>query len=124
MEEQDILNLETGTKESISLEPKKVKIVKVSIKEVGEKKIPKAAFSVKHPDKEENIDVSSIKYENKGKLDFSGSWVNFDEDKKIRKGSALATFMAFKNVKMLKDFEGLEVETVLDEKGYICLKAY
>ncbi len=53
MEEQEILKLETGEKEAQKLEPKKVKIVKTSIKEVGEKGNQKADFEVKHPDREE-----------------------------------------------------------------------
>lgn len=124
MEEQEILNLETGTKESVSLTPKEVKIVKVSIREVGDKKIQKAVFSVKHPDKEEPIEISSIKWENKGKLDVSGSWVNLDEDKKLRKGSALAVALALKNAKTLKELQGQSFQTAEDDKGYLCLKAY
>ena len=124
MEEQDILNLETGTKESINLTPKEVNIVKVTIREVGDKKIQKAVFSVKHPDKEEPIEISSIKWENKGKLDVSGSWVNLDEDKKLRKGSALAVTLAVKDAKTLKELEGQNFQTAEDDKGYLCLKAY
>lgn len=124
MESQDILNLETGTKESVNLTPKEVKIVDVYIREVGDKKIQKAVFTVKHPDKEETIEISSIKYENKGKLDVSGSWVNLDEDKKLRKGSALATLLAFRNVKTLAEMRDKTMSTAEDEKGYLCLKAY
>jgi len=125
MESQDILNLETGTKEAEKLEPKAVKIEKLEIQTVGEKGNQKAVFSAKHPDRDETIQISSVKYEAKGgKLVFSGTWVNFDEDEKLRKGSALANFIAFKKVKVLNDLVGLELETTEDEKGYLCFKAY
>jgi len=124
METQDVLNVETGTKEVTTVSPKPVKIVKVTIEEVGEKKNQKAVFEVKHPDKEETIHISSVKYEVKGKLNLSGTWINLDEDKMLRKGSATSTFLAFLNVKTLKETEGKEVSTAEDEKGYLCFKAY
>ncbi len=125
MESQDILNLETGTKEAEKLSPKPVKIEKIEIEAVGDKGNKKAVFTVKHPDREETINVSSVKYEKKGSaLAFSGTWINLDEEDKLRKGSALANFIAFKNVKVLNDMVGQEVETVEDEKGYLCFKAY
>ena len=124
MEDQEILKLETGTKESISLEPKTVKIEKVSIEIVGEKGNKKASFEVKHPDKEETIRISSVKYESKKALEVSGTWVNLDEDKKLRKGSALSNFLAFLKVATIEEAVGKEVSTVEDEKGYLCFKAY
>ncbi len=124
MEEQEILNTPMGEKEIVTLKPTKVKIVKVEVEQVGEKKNNKLICSVKHPDKEETIKISSVKYENKGKLDVVGLWVNFDEDKKIRKGSALAVLMSFLEVRIPKELEGKEVETTTDEKGYLVFKAY
>ena len=124
MEEQDILNLETGTKEVTTLSPKVVKIVKASIETVGEKGTKKAVFEVKHPDKEETVKISAVKYEQKGKLTVSGTWVNLDDDGLLRKGSALANLKDFLGVKTLKEVEGKEMNTAEDEKGYLCFKAY
>ncbi len=125
MENQDILNLETGTKEIEKLSPKEVKIEKVEIELVGEKGNQKAVFSAKHPARDEVIKISGVKYESKGgKLVTSGTWINYDEDDKLRKGSALANFIAFKNVKVLTEFVGLSLETTEDEKGYLCFKGY
>ena len=125
MEDQDILNLETGTKEIEKLQPKEVKIEKLEIEPVGDKGNIKAVFSVKHPDREETIKISSVKHESKGgKLVVVGTWVNLDEDKKLRKGSALANFIALKNKEVLKDMVGLSVQTIEDEKGYLCFKGY
>lgn len=125
MKNQDILNLETGTKEIEKLSPKEVKIEKVEIELVGDKGNLKASFSVKHPDRDETIKISSVKHEAKGgKLVNVGTWINYDEDEKLRKGSALANFIAFKNVKVLKELIGLSLETTEDEKGYLCFKGY
>ena len=124
METQEILNTEIGEKEVILLKPAKVKIVKVEVEQVGEKKNNKLTCSVKHPDKEETMKVSSVKYENKGKLDVVGLWVNLDEDKKIRKSSSLAVLMSFLGVAILRELEGKEIETTTDEKGYLVFKAY
>ena len=124
MEEQDILNTETGDKEAVSLKPTTVKIVSVSTQEVGEKKNTKLVCSVKHPDRDEPVNISSVKFENKGKLDVVGLWVNLDEDKKLRKGSALAVLMAFAKASSPKGLVDKEVMTAEDDKGYLCFKAY
>lgn len=124
METHEILNLETGTKESTALKPATVKIVNITIEEVGEKKNQKVVFSVKHPDKEELINISSVKYEFKGSLKVTGTWVNLDEDKKLRKGSALANLISFSGVSKLEELKDKDIGTAEDEKGYLCLKAY
>lgn len=124
MEEQDILKTEIGDKEAVTLKPAIVKIVKVEIQEVGEKKNKKLVCSVKHPDREETINISSVKYESKGKLDTVGLWVNLDEDKKLRKGTALAVLLNYINVGTMHGLIDKEVQTTEDEKGYLCFKAY
>lgn len=125
METQEILDLETGTKEIVSLKPSKVKIVKVSIEEVGEKKNRKASFEVKHPDRDETIKISEVKYEKKGgKLEISGTWINLDEDGKLRKGSATARLIESLDVKTLKETEEKEIETCEDERGFLAFKLY
>jgi hypothetical protein len=124
MEDQAILNLETGTKEAVALTPKTVKIEQVRIEPVGEKKNTKLVCSVKHPDREETIEISAVKYEARNKLQVTGLWVNLDEDSKIRKGSALAIFMAKIGARTPKELEGREVDTTEDEKGYLVFKAY
>lgn len=124
METQEDLQIGIGTKESVTLKPTKVKIVKVSIVEVGEKGAKKAVFEVKHPDKEETIKISSVKWENKGKLDVTGTWVNKDEDGNLRKGSALSVLLNFLRAPNLLETQDKEVDTAEDEKGYLCFKSY
>ncbi len=124
METQEILNKEIGNKEAIALKPARVKIVKVEIEQVGEKKNNKLSCSVKHPDREELIKISGVKFESKGKLNVAGLWVNLDEDNKIRKGSALAVLMNFLNVRVPNELENKEIETSEDDKGYLVFKTY
>ena len=124
MDEQNILDMETGEKEFETLKPATVKIEKIEIQEVGEKKNKKLVCSVKHPEKEELISISAVKYENKGKLETVGLWVNLDEDKKIRKGSALAVLIAFLNAGTPNGLVGKDVATVEGDKKYLAFKGY
>ena len=125
MEEQTELNKGIGTEEPKKkdvLEPKKVKIVKVSFRETKKGKIVNCES--KHPDKEENINISSIAYVRDKQVVNSGLWYTLDSQENIQKGSALATFMTKVSAKTLKEIEGKEVETELDEEKWLCFKAY
>jgi len=125
MEEQkDILNLKIGTKEAQKLKPAKVKIVSVKSEKQDTWKSAKVICEVKHPEKEDTILISSVKYENKGKLESVGLWANLDDDSLIRKGSALAVLLSFLKIEKPSELEGKEVETSEDEKGYLTFKAY
>ena len=126
METQDELNKEIGTTESENkrLEPKKVKIVKVEVIEVGEKKNKKVNCSVLHPDHQDGtITISSASYLKDKKVVNTGLWYNLDKEDKIQKGSALAIFMSSTNSNNLKELEGKDVDTELDG-NYLCFKAY
>ena len=120
-----MLNLETGTKEAEKLKPTKVKIVGVEIKEVGDKGNKKVNCLVLHPDsKDKPISISAVKHEYKKSLEVTGLWLNLDEDNLVRKGSALASFLAFVGVKTPNELKEKEVDTTEDDKGYLCFKAY
>lgn len=116
-------NTGIGNKEVESLKPAKVAIKSANIEEVGDKGNKKVVCSVKHPDKEEEIKISAVKYAQKDKIKVVGLWVNLDEDKLIRKGSSLATFLVKVGAGNIKELEGKEVDTDLDDKGYLCFKA-
>jgi len=132
METQNELELGIGSKEAITLKPANVKITETKIVEVGEKqnkeeekpKWKKVVCVVKHPDREEPIEISSVKYERNGKLLVTGLWVNKDEDNLIQKGSALAVLMNFLNAEVIKDLTDKEASITEDDKGYLCFKAY
>lgn len=124
METQELETIGIGTKESMKLEPEKVKIVKASVESVGDKGNKKVVCLVEHPKADSPIQVSSAKIEFKGKLVVGGLWFNQDEDNLIRKGSTLANFLSFMNVPNIKELEGKEVLTTEDEAGYLVFKAY
>ena len=128
MEAQEKLELGIGTKEAVALKPTKVKIVKVDVKpqrtkegkDIGEKIV----CSCKHPDRDELINISTVKYERNNKLKISGLWLTLDEDGLIRKGSALAIFLSFVGAKNVKFLEQTEISTAEDESGYLTFRAY
>jgi hypothetical protein len=118
------LEIGIGSKEATSLQPAKVTILGATVEEVGEKKAKKVVCQVKHPDKEENIKISSMVYLKGNTLENSGTWLNKDEDGLIRKNSALAVLLGKVGASSLADLEGKEIETELDAKGYLTFKAY
>ena len=125
MEEQEKLEAEIGTieEEKISLKPAKVKIVDVKIETIEKAKSDKAAFEVKHPDRDETIKISSVAYLSGREVVVSGTWYNLDKENKIKKGSALAVLMNKLQVKKLTEAKDKEIETELDGK-YLVFKAY
>lgn len=124
MEDQEKLSKKIGTKEPKKLKPENVKIERVRIEKIEKAKGEKVVCSVKHPDREEMIDVSSVKFEKNKKLVSSGLWYNEDEDGLIAKSSALAILMNSIKAETIKELEGKEIRTVEDEQGYLCFKAY
>jgi len=119
-----------GTKESSSgkLEATKVKILgfKVEMQRTKEKVDvgEKVTFTCKHPAKEETIEISSVAYRKGKEIKNSGTWFKLDDEQKIVKGSALACLLTSIKVNNLEETTGKEVNTELDEKGYLCFKAY
>ena len=113
----------------VQLKATKVKIVGGKVEEVGVKKTSKLILLCKHPDKEEPISISAVKYENRtGKLEISGLWMYKNkETQKLdepRKGSQVAALMSITNVASLDQLTGKEVDTILGDDGYLCIKAY
>lgn len=125
-----IENLEIGTIENKEnkLEPKKVKIIDIDEETVnnknGEEIGKKYVFKCKHPEREELIDISKVKYEKDGKLKIEGTWKTLDKENKIAKQSAIAQFMKSQRILRLKDFIEKEIETCYDDKEYLVFKAY
>jgi len=130
MEKQDLLNTEIGTKEIPKLKPAKVSIVGVSLKEKTkegkEMKTPLVQIIVKHPDKEETLEMTKIKVIRNEQVRVISLWCQLDEDKKFQKGSAVSDLLTFLKASSLKEVEGLEIEAVEESKesDYLCLKAY
>lgn len=117
-----------GNKENISLRPATVKIIDFRIEmqrdrqdiEVGEK----VSVICKHPNKPENIEISSVSYKKGKEIKTSGLWFKLDIDGLIPKQSALAELLRFLKANNLNDIKGKDAITELDEKNYLCFKAY
>ena len=127
METQDKLNIGIGTLEPESkLNPAVVKVVEVSTEEVnyGDKKWDAVIFTVKHPDKPETIQLKKMKYEKDNKIKVVGTSLAFDKEGKINKTSAMAYLLNFYKASNPLEMKGKELQTSLDEKGYLCIKAY
>jgi len=125
MEEQGELDKEIGTIDSEKkevLNPTKVKIVKVNLRDTSKGKIVNCES--KHPDKEDTINISSLAYLRDKQVVNGGLWYTLDKDENVQKGSALALFMSMLGAKTVKELEGKEVETELDDKQWLCFKAY
>ena len=124
MENQEELKIGIGDEEVQRLQPEDVKIENVRIEEVGSKGAKKLVCEVLHPAAEGTINISEVKYENNGQLKESGLWLNKDSQGLIRKGSALAVLLTFKNSANISELKDKVVSTALDSKGYLCFKCY
>jgi hypothetical protein len=117
-----VISTEEPKKKEV-LEPKKVKIVKVSFRDTRKGRI--VSCEVEYPGRQDNIHISSISYLRDKQVVNSGLWYNLDsKQENIQKGGSLATFMTKLGAKTLRELEGKEPETELDENGWLCFKAY
>jgi hypothetical protein len=128
METNEKLETETGTIEKKSLEAKPVLILSVDIREQTNKEGKVVGDKViclsKHPDREDPIEISTLSYLKNKSVKTSGLWFNLDEENKIAKDSALGAFLGFCEVKTISQLKELQLETELDDAGYLCFKAY
>jgi len=125
---EDALSIEVGTTEATSLAAAEVGVNEVSVEEqkdkTGKRIGDKVVLLCKHPDKDEPIKISAVKYEKNNQIKVSGIWFNKDDAGLIQKGSALSLMMIKFGAKTIKDLKGKSLPTTLDSKGYLCIKAY
>lgn len=130
-ETQNDLYAKIGTEEIEKLKPKQVRIEEAEVKPIETKKGKKAKIVAKivkcrckHPDREERIEISSVRVERNGKLEEAALWVNKDSKGMIQKGCPLALFLQRVGATNINELTGKEVETMIDDKGYLCFKGY
>ena len=128
MEQNENLDqIGVGTKEAESLSAKPVLVAGHRIEDVFNKEKEKVGKKVvlicKHPDREDNIEISKVKYLKNDAVVSSGLWFNLDEDNMIPKNSALAHTLNQYECNIVADIDGKTVKTDLD-KGYLVIKAY
>jgi len=90
----------------------------------GKEVTKKLVLVVKHPDLQENIEISGVKYEMAGKIKTGGLWLKLDNDGKLPFNSATAHLLRFLKKAKLSELKGEQVGTVTDDKGYLLVKAY
>lgn len=128
----DITKIGISTKESNSaLKPAKVTIIGVRIqtktKDGKDMKSPLVNVIVKHPDREDNLELNKIKCLKSDKLAVVSLWANInEEDGLFVKSSAVAELLRFLRVDSLEGLAGKEIETIEQSSTdkYLCLKAY
>ena len=100
-----------------------MKIVSVKIVAVEKAKSKKVVCEIKHPDRDETFQMSSVAYLLDKQVVNKGLWFNKDKEGKIQKGSALAVFLNKVKAASVSDLVSKEVDTELDG-NYLCFKAY
>ena len=89
-------------------------------------KTPLAQIHVKHPDNDELIILSKVKFLRGEQVLTTGLWAELDKEGKLQKSSALTELLKALECKSLSELVGKEVETIkeADDKPYLCLKIY
>lgn len=120
----DLLNTGVGTKEQPKLTASPVTIKEMEVRPVGENNYLKLALKVKHPNREDLLEISGIKYENSEELKEVGLWVKYDDDGNIQKGSPVAVLLNHCGVSVPAELKEKEIQTAEGKKGYLVVKAY
>ena len=113
-----------------TVSPAKVTIGSVTIKTKDKEgktmSTPLAEFHVKHPDKDELLKITKVKYLDGENLKTVGFWVQTDDKDNFYKGSAVDVVLKKLGKETLADTYGCEIDTVEESKDvpYLCLKAY
>jgi hypothetical protein len=89
-------------------------------------KSPLVHILVKHPTREEPLELSKIKSIKLDKVTVVSLWANLDEDGLVAKSSAVAELLRFMKVNTIDELTGKEIEAVeqSQEDKYLCLKTY
>jgi len=130
MELKDIMSKEVGTIEPKKLSEGKVKITSMELQEENKEKkkmaTPLLHLKVKHPEKDDLIAITKIKFLDGDKLVTAGLWVQLDSEQKIQKSSTVDRLLKFLGVKTLEETFTKEIETVFESEksSYLALKCY
>ena len=108
------------------LEAATVTVKNVEIKTVqgkDGKDMQKVVLTIDHP-KANDITLSKVKFEKNNKLTETGIWFQLDSDGKIPYKSALANLLRYYACQQVEDLKGKDIATIVDEGGYLLVKAY
>ena len=128
---EDFLKKGIGTKEPKSLEPKNVTVLGVRLvpkKKKGSEEIVGELITLicKHPDKEESVELSSVKQLVNEKVKMVALCRNEDEDGLLAKNSAAAKLLVHYKAESFDALIGKDLETIYQSEDikYLCIKAY
>jgi len=132
MEAQNILNKKVGNAEQPknTVSPAIVRIGSVIVKDKDKEgkvmKTPLLQFMVKHPEKDELIVISKVKYIDGDKAVSKGFWIQLDNEGNFFKGSAVDIVLKKLGCSTLEETYGKDIDTVTESKDspYLCLKGY
>jgi len=126
----DRLNKPVGVLESQKLEAKEIQCQGVKVVEKFKKEDPTTKvgdiviLACKHPDKDEPMEMSKVQHIVGTSVKEVGLWYNEDKEGNIQKGSALADLLKHNKVPNLNALIGKEFETVVNNAGFLVIKAY
>ena len=127
----DLLNTTIGENEgSKALECKPVVVAGIIVqthnKDNKKMDTPLVNVMCKHPDKDEVIKITQIKWINGDKMVNTALFATVDEEGKFMKDSGVARLLSFANKSALRDLEGFTFDTVKESETskYMCLKCY
>lgn len=124
----DKLGIGIGTRETEILEAKQVIVTHVLIVEVKSKENKpigeKVVCVCEHPDRKDPLELSKSVFLKNKKIKTSGLWFNLDQDGLIPKESALAILLRKADASNVNKLVGKQLDTDLDENGFLCFKCY
>ena len=89
---------------------------------INTKEQHKVSFVLEKEDKQ--VKCNSTRFLQNKKVKDSGIWLKYDNEHKILFRSALGNLLRFYKKNKIKDLIGNQVDTVLQESGYLAIKAY
>ncbi|MFH1527312.1 MAG: hypothetical protein ABIG69_11805 [Bacteroidota bacterium] len=85
----------------------------------------KLVLIVDHPDVTDKcVEISGAKYSSGDKLKSAGLWLRQDTDGKIPYRSAVGNLLRHLEIASIDQIKGKVVDTLLDDNGYLVVKAY
>lgn len=84
----------------------------------------KLVLICKHPDKEETIKISEMKFISGESIKTSTIWINVDDDGNVQKGSTIAVLLEKANSPNVNGLVGKTLPTDLDANKFLAIKAY
>lgn len=106
--------------------PKPCKVLRVETERIKNDKVDSVCVNlfVKHIDRDNELKLSRVIYLHDKQIKESALWLKKDSKGKIANNTALAQMLKFYSFVVIGDSIGKEITTALDNKGYICIKAY